>query len=147
MAIDSTIAIRRGILIIAKANTTLVAIVPKKDIYPQTVAADHGWPFIRSGSPSVVPVRAACVDGGEWIVAMHGFAKDRKSAAGAVLETAEDFAGRIGAALAAALDGQVITLTNGRARITWTGGQLLMDPEEPGAFHTVQNFVVRAITG
>ncbi len=147
MAIDSTIPIRRGILIIAKADAALIAIVPKKDIYPQTVAADHGWPFIRSGSPSVLPVRAACVDGGEWTVAMHGFAKDRKSVSGAVLETAEDYAGRIGSALASALDRKTITLANGRASIRWTGGQLLMDPDEPGAFHTVQNFIVRAITG
>jgi hypothetical protein len=146
MAIDSTIAIRRGMLIVAKNAPALTAIVPKKDIFPQTVPAEHGWPFIRSGAPSAIPVRAACVDGGEWTVAMHGFAKDRKVGA-AVVETAEDYAGRIGSALAVALDGKAVTLPNGNARIRWTGSQLLMDPDEPGAFHTVQNFVVRAITG
>lgn len=146
MAIDSTIAIRRGLLIIARNNSALTAIVPRSDIYPQTVPADHGWPFIRSGAPSSVPIRASCVDGGEWTVAMHGFAKDRKLGSQSV-ETAEDYAGRIGSALAAALDGQAITLTNGRAAIRWTGSQLLMDPEESGCFHTVQQFVVRAITG
>jgi hypothetical protein len=130
MAIDSTIAIRRGILILAKGNAALTAIVPAGEIYPQTVKAAHGWPFIRSGAPSAIPVRAACVDGGEWTVAMHGFAKDRMNG-DQVVETAEDYAGRIGSALAAALDGKVITLPNGRARILWTGSQLLMDPEEP----------------
>jgi hypothetical protein len=145
MAQDNTIPIRRGVLALAKGNADLIALVPAKEIYPQTVKAGHGWPFIRSGSPSVVPVRAACVDGGEWIVAMHAFAKDRMEGKKAV-ETAEDYAGRIGAALAAALDRQIITLTTGRARIRWTGAQLLEDPEEAGAFHSVQNFTVRAIT-
>jgi hypothetical protein len=145
MAIDSTIAIRRGMLILAKSNAALIAIVPAKDIYPQKVSDDHGWPFIRSGAPSVIPVRASCVDGGEWTVAMHGFAKERMFGTQAI-ETAEDYAGRIGAALATALDGRAITLDNGRATIRWTGGQLLMDPDEADAFHTVQNFVVRAIT-
>lgn len=146
MAIDSTIAIRRGMLALAKADSPLLAIVPAVRIYPQTTPATPTFPFIRSGAPSAVPVRATCVDGGEWNVAMHGFAKDRKAGA-TVVETAEDYAGRIGSALAAALDGRVIALTNGRATIRWTGSQLLMDPDEPGAFHTVQNFVVRAITG
>lgn len=146
MAIDSTIAIKRGMVALAKGNSPLIALVPTKDIYGQTVKAEHGWPFIRSGSPSAVPVRATCVDGGEWTVAMHVFAKDRMSGAKAV-ETAEDYAGRIGALLAAALDGQALTLPSGRARVLWTGSQLLMDPDEPGCFHSIQNFRVRAITG
>jgi hypothetical protein len=145
MAIDSTIAIRRGTLTIAKADAGLTAIIPAARIYPQTTPGKPKFPFVRSGAPSSVPLRASCVDGGEWTFAMHGFAKDRLVAS-QVVETAEDYAGRIGSALAAALDGKVITLPNGRARILWTGSQLLTDPEEPGCFHTVQNFKVRALT-
>lgn len=145
MAIDSTIAIRRGMLALAKSDATLTAIVPVARIYPQTTPAKPTFPFIRSGGPSVVPVRASCVDGGEWTVAMHVFAKDRISG-GKRVETAEDYAGRAGSALASALDGKAITLPGGRASILWTGAQLLQDPEEAACFHSVQNFRVRAIT-
>ena len=146
MAIDSTVAIRKGMLALAKANPALSMLVPAARIYPQATPAMPTFPFIRSGAPSSIPVRATCVDGGEWTVAMHGFSKGREQS-GALVETAEDHAGRIGAALAAALDRQVIELANGRATILWTGSQLLMDPDEPGCFHTVQNYRVRAITG
>jgi hypothetical protein len=146
MAIDSTTAIRRGMVALQKDNSDLVALVARKDIYGQTVKADHGWPFVRSGAPNSTPIRASCVDGGVWTVAMHAFAKDRMTGTKAV-ETAEDYAGRVGAAVAAALDKQVIIMPRGRATIRWTGSQLLMDPEEPGCFHAVVNFVVRAITG
>jgi hypothetical protein len=145
MARLNTIPIRRAVLTIAKADTDLVAIVEAKDIYPQTVGVRHGWPFIRSGAPASVPLRAACVDGVVADFAMHGFAKDRMDGTKRV-ETAEDYAGRLGAALAAALDGQRFTIPGGSARILWTGDQLLMDPDEPGCFHTVQNFQVRALT-
>jgi len=146
MAIDSTIAIRRGMLAIAKADAALVAIVPAARIYPQTTPALPAFPFIRAGALSVIPVRGACLDGGNWIFAMHAFAKDRQ-VSGQIVETAEDYAGRIGAALAAALDRHVIELSAGRATIRWDGSQLLMDPDEGGCFHAVVNFRVRAITG
>jgi hypothetical protein len=145
MAIDSTIAIRRGILALAKGNVALNAIVPASRIYPQTTPAKPTYPFIRSGAPSVVPIRASCVDGGEWTVAMHAFALDR-IVSRKVVETAEDYAGRIGAALAGALDGQIIDLAQGRASIRWISGQLLQDPVEASAFHSVQSFRVRALT-
>jgi len=146
MAIDSTIPIRRGMLQLAKANTALIAIVPAARIYPQATPAKPTFPFIRSGAPSSVPVRASCVDGGEWTVAMHGFTKPRMTG-NKIAETAEDYAGRLGAALASALDGRIITLSNGTGRITWLGSQLLQDPDEAECFHTIQNFRVRAITG
>lgn len=145
MARDNTIAIRRGMLAICKADPGLLAILPAARIYPQTTPAKPTFPFVRSGAPSSVPIRASCVDGGEWTVAMHGFAKDRMDGARRV-ETAEDYAGRLGEAIASALDKHSIDLATGTARILWTGSQLLMDPEEAGCFHSVVNFRVRAIT-
>lgn len=145
MAIDSTIQIRRGMLMLAKADATLTAIVPAASIYPQTVPVARTFPFIRSGAPLSVPLRASCLDGGEWTVAMHVFAKDRMQVAKRV-ETAEDYAGRASAALARALDTRKIELPTGLARIVWTGSQLLMDPDEPACFHGVVNFRVRALT-
>jgi hypothetical protein len=139
MARDNTIPIRRGMMTIMEADAQLLAITSR--IYPQATPASPAYPFVRMGAPSVVPIRGACVDGGTWTVAVHGFAT------GVPTETAEDRAGRLGAAIATALDGKLITLGDGEARIRWRGSQLLMDPDESDCFHTVQNFVVRAITG
>lgn len=144
MAIDSTIPIRRGVLTLLKADAGVTAIVAARS-YPQTTPGKPIFPFIRMGAPLALPTRGACFDGTDSTFAVHGFAKDRIVASRAV-ETAEDYAGRLGAAIAAALDQRIITLSNGRARIQWTGGQLLMDPDEAACFHTLQNFRVRALT-
>ena len=145
MAIDSSLAVRKGILTLLKGNATLTAMVPAERIYSQETEAAPKWPFIRLGVPSMVPIRAACVDGASLILAVHAFAQTRIGG-GVELETAEDYAHRIGATIASALDGQRLTLTNGMAAIRWTGSQLLQDPEEASAFHAVVNFSVRALT-
>lgn len=145
MAIDSSIQIRRGALKLMKADANLVAIVPAARIYPQTTPPTPTFPFVRAGAPNLIPIRAACVDGSEATFAVHGFAKDRMTGTSRV-ETAEDYAGRLGAAIAAALDGRRMEITGGSAGILWTGSQLLMDPEEPSCFHTVVSFRVRALT-
>lgn len=144
MAIDSTIAIRRAVLTLLHADAGVTAIVAARS-YPQTTPAKPTFPFIRMGAPLALPTRGACFDGTDSTFAVHGFTKDRMSA-GSRVETAEDYAGRLGTAIASALDQRVVTLSNGNARIQWTGGQLLMDPVEPGCFHTLQNFRVRALT-
>jgi len=146
MAIDSTLPVRRAMLTIMKGNAPLLAIVPAARHYPQTTPANPTWPFTRQGSPSGTPLRATGVDGGEIITSVHGFAKPRTRAGGTKIESAEDHAARLGAAIAAALDGQVIEIPRGRMRIRWTGSQLLKDPLEADAYHTVQNFAIRALT-
>jgi hypothetical protein len=145
MARPNTIPIRRAVLTLAKANAALTAILPATRIYPQTTPATPTFPFVRTGAPSSVPLRAGCVDGVVADFAMHGFAKDRIEGDKRV-ETAEDYTGRLGDALGTALDGQRFTIPGGSAKIEWTGSQLLMDPVEPGCFHTVQSFRVRALT-
>jgi len=145
MAIDSTIPIRRGVLALMKADARLVGIVPAERLYPQTTPGKVIFPFVRMGAPLAVPTRGACFDGTDTTFAVHGFTKYRLEGTRRV-ETAEDYAGRLGSAIASALDQRIITLANGTARIQWTGGQLLMDPAEAGCFHTLQNFRVRALT-
>ncbi len=146
MAIDSTREARRAVLTVMKADVSLVEMVARDSIYPQTTAPTPAWPFIRCGPPSVLPVRAACVDGGNLTMAVHGFAKPRMQGQ-TVLETAEDYASRIGAAIARALDRQKVAIAGGTLTIAWQGSQLLQDPEEADAFHTVQNFRIRCVTG
>jgi hypothetical protein len=146
MANDSTLLARQVVLQILEADTDLLALVAKGSIYPQRTDANPAWPFIRCGSPSVLPVRAACVDGGNLTMAVHGFAKPRMEGE-SIVETAEDHASLIGAAIARALDRQKVPIAGGTLTISWQGSQLLQDPEEADAFHTVQNFRIRCITG
>lgn len=147
MANDSTLPVRRAVLVALKNDAPLLAIVPKAQIHPQTVPPTPTWPFIRHGAPSGIPITASCVDGQEITFALHGFAKPRLNGSGQVVETAEDHAARIGAAMAKALDGKLLPLDTGhKARIRWTGSQLLQDGAEADAFHTIQNFRARIIS-
>lgn len=145
MANDLTLPVRRAMLTALKADAALTGIVAAASIHPQAPAARPQWPFVKMGSPSGIPVRAACVDGNEITLAVHGFSKGRWDS-DVLQETAEDHAARIGAAIADALGGKSLALDDGgNARVRWTGQQLLIDGDEAGAFHTVQNFRVRCI--
>jgi hypothetical protein len=139
-------AVRRAIRSILRTDAPLLAVVPRDRIHGQRVPASESYPYVRLGSPSSTPIRGACVDGSDTVVAVHAFATPRKDGVGNVVEDAEDFADRIGAMIASALDKHVVTDANGRLRLIWTGEQLLQDPSEADCFHTVQNFRVRAIT-
>lgn len=144
---DDLLATRRAILTTLKADAALTALVPAARIYPQvSPVSSPVWPFIIYGSPSGLPIRAACVNGTEVTVALHTFTHARE-VNGAVVETAEDYAARIGAAVAKALDGKRPALTSGGyLAILFTGSQLLIDGGEADAFHHVANFRARAIT-
>jgi hypothetical protein len=144
MAIDSTLPVRRGIITVLGADAAVTAIVPAARIFPMT-AKSPGWPFIIYGSSSTVPIRATCIDGCEITVALHGFAKPRY-AGDVMIETAEDHAARLSAAIAAAVDGQRLTIPGGNAGVRHTGSQLLVDGAEADAFHCVVNLRVRCIT-
>jgi len=145
MAIDSTLAVRRAILAILKADAGVVALVPKANIHPMRAVANPVWPFIRYDMTGGVPIRASCIDGHDLTVRLHGFAGPRVSGK-QVVETAEDVAMRIGAAIARAVDCRRADIENGNVCLTWTGGRLAPDPAEADIFHTIQNFRARCIT-
>lgn len=144
---DALLPARRAILAALKADAALTALVPAARIYPQVSPVPSPvWPFIIYGSPSGLPIRAACVNGTEITVAIHSFAKVRMQGA-AIVETAEDHAARIGAAVVAALDGKRPALPGGGyLSILSRSTQLLIDGGEADAFHHVANFRCRAIT-
>lgn len=144
---DDLLAARRAILMTAKADADLTVLVPAARIYPQaSPVPTPTWPFIIYGSPSGLPIRAACVNGTEVTVALHSFAKARMVGT-SMVETAEDYASRIGAAVVRALDGKRPALpSGGYLTILFTGSQLLIDGGETDAFHHVANFRCRAIT-
>ena len=66
---------------------------------------------------------------------------------GATVETAEDFAGRIGGLIESALDGFRTELNGGlqRIHITLTDMNLIMDSGEAGAFHYFANCQAKVI--
>lgn len=144
---DALLPVRRAILATVKQDAALVALVPAERIYTQAASSPAPtWPFVLYGAPTGIPIRQSCVDGMEVTVAIHSFAKAREQA-GSVVETAEDHAQRIGAAVVKALDGKRPPLPGGGyARILFTGSQLLIDGGEEDAFHHIANFRVRAIT-
>lgn len=146
MARDSSIPLQRTMLTLLQQNSDVTALVAANSIQP---FGEPVWPFIRSDAPAVVPLKASGVDGMIGEFAVHSFAKPRYNGSGAMIETAKDHAGRIGAAVANALDRQRLDLAAGfntRATLIWRGGQLLPDPAEEDAYHSVQNFRARVLS-
>lgn len=145
MATEGASPIRRAILLDLEADEALTAIVPATSIQP--LAANPPWPFIRCGAISAVPIDAACVDGDNFDVTIHSFAKPRLNGSGQMVETAEDFADRIGTAVVRRLNRRRLTLESGvGAKVRRTGHQLLQDGAEADAFHHIATFRVRVIS-
>ena len=145
MAIDSTIAVRRALLPIVKANEAVTSITTR--IHGMTAPANVKWPFVIYGASTPLARRASCLDGCRIITSLHGFAKARFNSGKSIVETAEDHAGRLSAALSAAVDGQRLTIPGGFARVKWTSSNLLIDGSEADAFHCVVNLEITCSTG
>lgn len=145
MAIDSTLAVRRAALSALAASARLAELVSRESIYPQRPPNKPSWPFIRYDTIVGVPIRATCLDGQQVTFRVHGFAGPRKQGQ-SVVETAEDLAARIGAAIAAALDCTRLTIPGGTASVRWLDSRLIVDGAEADAFHTIQSFQARCIT-
>ncbi|HQS96688.1 MAG: hypothetical protein B7Y36_18780 [Novosphingobium sp. 28-62-57] len=123
--------VRRAILPVLKADSALTALVPVASINPIGAPV---WPFIILRSPVTQRLKAACVNGGQGSWDIHAFAGPRKSGA-AVVETAEDHAGRIGAAIEAALSDRWLDLPDGaKVRVRLSDIRLLQDGDE-NAYH------------
>lgn len=123
--------VRRAILARLKANSPLTALVPSALINP---AGEPVWPFIILRSPVSRPLRAASLRGQEGSYDIHGFARARE-VDGAEVETGEDHAGRIGAAIEACLEPNRLALEDGSVvRISLTDMRLLPD-ESPSDWH------------
>lgn len=145
MAIISSIAARRAGLKYLATVSPVTKIVPASRHYPATVASPT-WPFLCWGRPTSILIQGAGLDGSEIVGAVHGFAKARFNIAGAMLETAEDHAGRLEAALAKAFDRVKLPIPRGYAKFRCTSTQLLVDSTEADAFHAVVNLRIQCIT-
>lgn len=129
---------RRALLTRMKANAALRALVPTASIYGQTVPANPAWPFIKLGVPQTLPITATCLNGALVTIPVSGFARQREQGS-VTVETAEDHAGRIGAAIERALHlkGDAVTVDGQevRLRYTVTDMRLFPDGDEADAFH------------
>jgi len=144
MAQDFALPIRRVILPRLKADAGVTALIPAARIYPATVPANPTFPFIRYGASMVAPFRASGLDSSAVTVAIHAFTKDITNGSGAITMTAEDAAAKMADAIGRAVDDTTLALEGGagKARVTWTGTNLLQDPDEAGAWHAVVNLRV-----
>jgi hypothetical protein len=144
MATGLQILARKAILSTLKADAPLIAIVPAADIHSQRVPAVPAWPFIKLGPPSTIPLRGSCIRGGVVTLAVHAFAKPRISGE-TEIETAEDYCGRIGSAIEAALDGARIDTSTVKIGVKLSDMRLLVDGAEADAFHYVCNANCRVL--
>lgn len=99
---------RRAILTTLK-NSPVAVLVPKEQIHGQAPAIPVGPQFIKLGQPQTLPIKATCLDGAVVTVPLSAFAKARMQGS-ATVETAEDHASRIGAAIERALDDRGLDL-------------------------------------
>lgn len=137
---------RRGALSWLKADPAVTAIIASPSIYPGKQPANAPWPFVRWGGPTSLPIEAACVAGATVTFFIHAFAKVRLGAGGRVLETAEDYCCRIHDATVVSLRGKRIPLDGGlSAMIRWRSSQVMMDGDEPDAYHGVATFDARIL--
>ncbi len=136
---------RRAVLLLLKNDSTLTALVPAERWYPQTTPPDPVWPFGKLGGSTGQRSRAAGVNLAQVAFALHVFARDREES-GAVVETAEDYAGRIGEHVERVLADNRVTLGDGTVLRLHLSDLQLMPDGEPGAFHWFAQVNARVLT-
>lgn len=122
---------RRAILAALKASS-LTALVKPAQIHGQTPLVTLEWPFTKLGRPQTLPIKATCLDGGDVTFPLSGFATPKKQG-GVVVQSAEDFASEIGAAIETALDDRGFDLTVDGKPVRITFRILDMSLQQDGA--------------
>lgn len=131
MAVALQRLVRRAVLTRLKANAALTAAVPASSINPLGAPV---WPFIILRTPRTVRLRATGVNAGTVAFDLHAFARARLDGSGAMVETAEDYAGRIGGLIEAALADARFMFEGVAMRVSLSDMRLLED-DEPDALH------------
>ncbi len=131
MAVGLQMAARRTLLTRLKNDAPLNALVPASSIDPDGPPA---WPFIGLRAPVTQLRQATGLRGGQVALDAHAFAGARKSA-GSVVETAEDHAGRIGAAIESALHAKRFALEDGGAMRVMLSDIRLLEDGDPDHYH------------
>lgn len=148
MASDRTLEIRRAVVAFLKDLDPLMdtGMLPEQ-VFAMQPAPAPSYPFVRYGTPTIIPLRATGVDGGDLIVAIHGFSAGIEDPDdGSLVETAEMHAGRMGKAIAENIHGKRLALDEGGdVKIEWAGSTLVPDSAEAGVYHAIVNIRARAL--
>lgn len=134
---------RRAILTRLKGHAPLTEEVATTSINP---IGKPVWPFIALRSPRTTRLKAAGLNGGEIAVDLHAFARGVYDEAGALTETAEDHAGRIGGLIEAALADARFEFEGATVRLALSDMRLLQDGEDD-AYHYFAQVNVRVLIG
>lgn len=134
--------VERDILIRLKDSSALMEIITENHVHDRVPEMEPSWPFVMVGAMSMTPRRAAKINDGTLLGAVHAFSRGR-FVDDALVETAKDHVGRIGVAIEIALDGTGGGITDGdktgHVSYLLMDRQLLVDSGEAGAFHWFAN--------
>lgn len=130
MANDPSLALREAVVTKLRTVDALTAITER--IYgeqPSDTLPER--PFSRYGVDQISPLPSACGDGAEIEFPVHSFSTKKYT----------DQVRTMNAAIAAGLDGLVLTLEGGeRATIVWRGSTVQRDAADPTAWHGTARF-------
>lgn len=135
---------RRVVLARLKADSALTALVPSANINP---LGEPAWPFVLLRAPVTRRLRAAGLNGGIVSFDVHAFARPRLDGSGAMIETAEDHAGRIGAAIEAALADNRLAGPTGEVIKVEMSDMRLLEDDTPQAYHYFAQVNCRVLAG
>ena len=127
-----------------KADADLVALVPASRQYPSTTPAKPTFPFTRLDAPTSSPLDGACYAGAEVTFLLHAFAKPREVDE-AIVEDAEDFAGRIGSAMKLAVHNRRVPVADTTALLKVRSVRLIRDGDEADAYHGILSCSARVL--
>jgi hypothetical protein len=136
--------VRRATLAHLKADATLTNLVPPARIYPSTTPANVLWPFMRFDGPSSLPLDGNCYAGATVTFLMHAFAKPQMQGA-AMVETAEDYASRIGSAAYTTLHRMRLPLGSASIRLLVRSARVIRDGDEADAYHAILSVEARVL--
>lgn len=122
---------RRTLLIRAKNDAPLIALVPKTSIDPVGV---QPWPIMMIENPTMLPLRMACAIGSDIAMDVHAFAGPKKSGA-SVVQTGRQHISAIGKAIQTAFAPNNIVLEDGsHCKLSFSDARILKDVD-PDHWH------------
>lgn len=124
MALDPSLPLRQAIVTLLKATPELIALLPADQVHGEQPPANPAFPFTRYGVTESTSR--------EVRFPIHSFSRADFT----------DEVAAINAAVADALDGRRIDLTEGmHTYLRWVGSTILPDAAEASAYHGIVRFV------
>lgn len=138
MAIDHSLLVRQSLVKALRADAGVTALVDATRIYGEESPSLPTWPFVRMGLPESNAYEQSCGRGSETSIFVHAFAQG----------PGMDAAAAIGAAVAAALGADDLTLDLGAVGLVsceYLGTQVIRDTGEASAYHAIVRLAVTTV--